>query len=209
MRIQIINKWPISGFAYVVSEFVNIEILQLRLGKLIDGIFDQNGNFRYTNVIHQLLQLYVYLESFRILSNVGNVEVVFQFKHLNAKTEAVKYKTDWTARIGNALPCKWSHFDGTTQLLGTTATVPYSMLDVTSIDVRYPKFHLSRCLDPNNQRFDLRRDCCPNKIIRLKLIQRQIVFIFLYSLQWHANTTVQHKTAKENNQTDEQQNRCG
>lgn len=30
-----------------------------------------------------------------------------------------------------------------------------------------------------------------------------------YLLQWHANATMQHKTAQENDQTNDQQNRCG
>lgn len=202
-----INGRPISESVYVISEFVDIEILQLWLSELIDGIFHQNGDFRHTHVIHQFLQLHLHLESFRIFSNVGDVEVVFQFENLNAKAKTVKYRT--AAWIGMALPCKWSHFDGTTQSLETTATVPYSMLHVTSIDERCSKFDSDRCLDPNNRKFDLRRDYCPNRITRLKLIQRQIVFGCFYLLQWHANTTVQYKTAKENDQADDQQNRRG
>lgn len=119
---------------YIIGEFVYVEVFQFRFSELVDGIFHQNGDFRHTHIVHQFLQLLIHLEAFRIFSNVGDVEVIMQFEHLDAGNIGCEYSLNGKWSRGVMLPCKWSRFDGTIQSLGTFATAPYAMLHVTSSD---------------------------------------------------------------------------
>lgn len=58
------------------------------------------------------------------------------------------------------VPCKWSHFDGMIQSLGTFAMDPYSMQCVTSYAVSWAIVRSDRWLDRNNWIFDPHSDCC-------------------------------------------------